>query len=108
MSITLNDLRSDWLDAVWTSLVCAYERDHMDASHDLQHDIDEADNMGADAWLDTLYPARIQDCRATYGDESVDFLLDEAEFRARLYICARDNGLAAAMLMKLAHAGGAK
>lgn len=102
---TLNDLIDDWSDALWKEYPTAYARGHMDASHDIEADYWKTVALGVDAYLGWLYSAP-KNARYTWMDEEVDALSSETEFRARLVVTARDEGFAAAVLLKLAHVPG--
>lgn len=102
MNVTLDDLKERWLDSVWAMLVAAYDGAEVDASDVPGPHMLSIEQNGVDAWLAEIYPQRIKG-RVTFMGVDVNKLLDNAELDARVYVCARDQGLQAAMLMKLSH-----
>lgn len=104
MNVTLYDLKERWLDSVWAMLIAAYEGEEVDASDVPGPHMLAIEQNGVDAWLAEIYPHRIKG-RVTFMGVDVNKLLDEAEFDARVYVCARDHGLQAAMLSKLQNGG---
>lgn len=102
---TLEALYERWADALWAELNLAYERDHMDASHDIATAHQNTVDLGPDAYRSWLYNAPNGN-RYTWMDKPVDDLSWETEFAALVYMTARDHGLDAAMLMKLSHVKG--
>jgi hypothetical protein len=102
MSYTINTLMDDWRDALWAEMLLAYDRDHMDANHDLAGDYDRRIEAGVDAYLADLYSTRFDgECRLTWMDDEVDALSRETEWRARLAVSLRDQGLVQTIYMKV-------
>jgi len=104
---TLEDLHEAWLDSCWTMLVAAYEAGCMDASDEPQGYMDGIEEIGVDDWL---YQMSARDENGivvlrSWMVEEVDTLLSDAVFRATLYTVARDKGMNAATLFKLANGG---
>lgn len=101
MSYTVSDLIDDWREALWAELVLAYDRGHMDASHDIAADYERTIEAGVDAYLLDLYRLGAES-RLSWMDDDVDVASRETEWRARLAVSMRDDGLVKTVYMKVA------
>ena len=83
------DLHRAWIDAMWDELCTAHERQHLDASHDIEGDLRRNIKAGPQAYVDGLYTSDGE--RRTYADRVVDRKSLRAEEAALVLIGAEEG-----------------
>lgn len=86
MTTNLKELHDAWMFALYAELALAVQRGQVDASHDIQADLDAYELAGPEAYLETLYTDSNE--RKTYKDTRLDALSLQAEVAAHEYLSA--------------------
>lgn len=86
MTDNLNGLHDAWMFALYAELAMAVQRGQVDASHDIEADLNAREVAGVEAYLDGLYTEAGE--RRTYNDAPLDRLSHDAETAGQLYLHA--------------------
>lgn len=86
MSQSVTQLHDAWMFALYAELALAVQKGQVDASHDIEADLDAYEGAGPEAYLETLYTDSNE--RKTYRDTALDRLSLEAEAAAHEYLSA--------------------
>jgi hypothetical protein len=89
MNPSLSEPHDAWMFALYAELALAVQRGQVDASHDIEADLNAFEAAGAEAYLETLYTDENE--RKTYDDTRLDRLSLEAEAAAHAYLSATRN-----------------